>query len=232
MSDLKGNDLKVPISGYIALIFAIIFFSGIIPVIATNSGQGWLNAFDFNGLVGAFGTVVSGGRINDAGDLVLTRVNFIGTGGTGARQGFMFALSLLPAVMLALGVVELVDHFGGLKAAQKLLTPLLRPLMGIPGATGLALISSLQSTDAGASMTKNLRENKLITENERTIFIAFQNTAGAVITNFFASGVAVFTLVQEEFAMIIMASLIVMFFFKVLAANVMRVFVKRFGEEG
>ena len=228
-SDLQDKDLKVPVSGYIALIFAIVFFSGVIPTIATSTGWGWLRALDFNGLVGAFGTVV--GSVNFGGESV-GRVNFVGSGGTGARQGFMFALTLLPAVMLALGTVELADHFGGLKAAQKLLTPLLRPLMGIPGATGLALISSLQSTDAGASMSKALKEAKLITENEKTIFITFQNSAGAVITNFFASGVAIFTLVQDEFALIVIASLVVMFVFKILAANVMRIYVKKFGEEG
>jgi len=228
MSDLN-EDVKVPISGYFALIFAIIFFSGVIPTIATATGWGWLRAFDFNGLVGTFGTVANAVNFNAE---TVSRTTFVGAGGTGARQGFMFALSLLPAVMLALGAVELADHFGGLKAAQKLLTPLLRPLMGIPGATGLALISSLQSTDAGASMTKALKENKFITENEKTIFITFQNTAGAVITNFFASGVAIFILVQEEFAMIVVAALTVMFVLKVFAANIMRLYVKKFGEEG
>ena len=37
------------------------------------------------------------------------------------------------------------------------MTPLLRPLMGIPGICGLALVASLQSTDTGASMTKEPR---------------------------------------------------------------------------
>jgi len=228
MSDLNENG-KVPVSGYIALIFAIIFFSGVVPTIASGTGQGWLRAFDFNGLVGVFGTAAN--AVNFSAETV-TRTTFIGAGGNGARQGFMFALSLLPAVMLALGAVELVDHFGGLKAGQRLLTPLLRPLMGIPGATGLALISSLQSTDAGASMTKALKENKLITENEKTIFVTFQNTAGAGIINFFSSGVAVFILVVEEFAMYITAALVVMFVFKVFAANIMRIYVRKFGEEG
>jgi len=228
MSDLHEN-VKVPISGYIALVFAIFFFSGLIPTIAAATGWAWLRAIDFNALVGTFGTMANAVNFNAE---TVSRTTFVGAGGTGARQGFMFALSLLPAVMLALGTVELVDHYGGLKAAQKLLTPLLRPLMGIPGATGLALISSLQSTDAGASMTKALKENKMITENEKTIFITFQNTAGAAITNFFASGVAIFLLVQDVFPLIVAAALTVMFFFKVFAANIMRVYVKKFGEEG
>ena len=228
MSDLN-EEVKVPVSGYIALIFAIVFFSGIVPTLASATGQGWLRAIDFNALVGTFGTVANAVNFNAE---TVTRTTFVGAGGTGARQGFMFAISLLPAVMLALGAVELADRYGALKAAQKLLTPLLRPLMGISGATGLALISSLQSTDAGASMTKALKENKMITENEKTIFITFQNTAGAVITNFFASGIAIFILVQEEFPLIVVAALTVMFVFKIFAANIMRLYVKKFGEEG
>lgn len=34
------------------------------------------------------------------------------------------------------------------------MTPLLRPILGVPGITGLALITDLQSTDAGAALTK------------------------------------------------------------------------------
>jgi len=46
--------------------------------------------------------------------------------------------------------MKIVEYCGGLKAAQKLLTPILRPIIGIPGICYVALFSSLQSTDAGA----------------------------------------------------------------------------------
>ena len=134
--------------------------------------------------------------------------------------------------MLALGVVELVDHYGGLKAAQKLLTPLIRPLIGIPGITGLSMIAGFQSTDAGASMMKELREKGELTENERTIFGMFQFTAGALITNFLSSGMAVIVLVEPKVPVIILISFIVMFTFKIFAANLMRIYIKKFGEEG
>lgn len=213
------KDLKVPISGYISLVFAIIFFAGILPIIASSTGWSWLNAFDFSKLQGTFGTIAE-------------KFSFRGSGGSGAKDGFIFAITLIPAVMLALGVVELVNHFGGLKAAQKLLTPLLRPLMGVSGITGLALISSLQSTDAGASMTRELREEGKITENERTVFGMFQFTAGATITNFLTSGMAIIALVETAVPLIIFLSFCVMFAFKVIAANMMRLYVKKFGEEG
>lgn len=212
---------KATVGGYIALVFAIVFFSGILPIIVkgiSSVNVSWLNAFDFGVLQGSFGTIGEKAQ------------SFRGSGGSGAKDGFVFALTLVPSVMLALAVVEIVTYFGGLKAAQVLLTPLLRPLMGIPGITGLALISSLQSTDAGASMTRALRDEGEITENERTIFGMFQFTAGATITNFLSSGTAIIVIVDKFIPPIILISFIVMFGFKVLGANIMRFYVRKHGE--
>ncbi|EAX48361.1 nucleoside recognition domain protein [Thermosinus carboxydivorans Nor1] len=205
------QELKVPVAGYLALIFAIIFFSGIFA-----SAKGWISAFDFNVINGKFGTM------KDA-----AKATFTGMGGAGARDGFLFALSLIPSVMLALGIIEVVDHLGGLKAAQKLLTPILRPLLGIPGIAGLALISSLQSTDAGAGMTKALRENGAITEKEKTIFCAFQFSAGGTITNYLSTGAALFSFLTVP----IILPLAVIFVMKVFGANVMRLYLNKFVKE-
>ena len=71
--------------------------------------------------------------------------------------------------MLAIGCLEVLSYYGAIKAAHKLLTPLLRPLLGVPGLTGLALITDLQSTDAGAALTKELYDQELITKKELTI---------------------------------------------------------------
>lgn len=94
------EDFKVPWFGYIALIFAIIFFSGFFA-----KQKDWLAVFDFNTINGQFGVM------KDA-----AKATFSGQGGSGARDGFLFALGLVPAVMLALGVVVVIDHLGGLKA--------------------------------------------------------------------------------------------------------------------
>jgi nucleoside recognition membrane protein YjiH len=130
--------------------------------------------------------------------------------------------------MLALGVVEVVDHLGGLKAAQKLLTPILRPLLGIPGIAGLAMVTSFQSTDAGAGMTKMLRETNCITENEKTVFCAFQFSAGGTLTNYLATGAALFSFLTVP--MII--PLAVCFAFKFFGANLVRIYLNRFEKEG
>ncbi|WP_337995928.1 nucleoside recognition domain-containing protein [Oleispirillum naphthae] len=200
------EDIKVPLSGYIALICAILIFSGIFA-----KQQGWLSVIDFNTLNGHYGAIAATGK-----------ATFRGSGGNGARDGFLFAISLVPAVMLALGIVEVVDHLGGLRAGQKLLTPILRPLMGIPGIAGLALVTSLQSTDAGAGMTKMLREEDFLTEDEKTIFCAFQFSAGGTITNYLSSGAALFGFMTVP----IIVPLALMFILKIFGANLMRMYLR------
>ena len=198
----------VPWTGYVAFVFAIICFSGLLANL-----KGWFTAFDFNTLAGIFGTMKDPAK-----------ATFMGQGGLGARDGFMFALGLVPSVMCALGIVEIIDHLGGLKAAQKLLSPVLRPLMGIPGIAGLAMVTSFQSTDAGAGMTRLLRETDCITEKEKTIFAAFQFSAGGTVTNYLAIGVALFGFITVP----IVVPLAVMFGLKIVGANVMRLYLSLF----
>lgn len=198
---------KVSWVGYVILVFAIIFFSGIFA-----HQKDALAALDFNTIAGKFGTVKAFGA------------TFMGSAGTGARAGFLFSLSLFPVVMLAMGVVEVIDQLGGLKAAQKLLTPLLRPLMGIPGISGLALIASFQSADAGAGMTKMLRENGQITDKERLIFSQFQLSGGGLLTNYLSSGAALFSFLTV--APLVPLAMIIAF--KIIGANMIRFGLNKF----
>lgn len=207
---LKPEGEKVRLSGYISLILAIIFFSGVF-----QNAEGFIRFFDFTNVLGTFGSL--GSLTEGAGTLAS---NFRGTGGAGVRDGWAFALTLTPAVMLALGVVKIVEDLDGLKAAQKLMTPLLKPILGIPGICGLALVASLQSTDTGASMTKELFERGEITEKERVTFTGFQFVAGAVLTNYLSSGAALFPFL--EVPMII--PLVVIIVFKIIATNLVRIY--------
>jgi nucleoside recognition membrane protein YjiH len=204
-------ETQVSISGYVALGLALIIFSGIFA-----SAQGWASVFDFDTLCGKFGTMKD-----------VSKATFAGMGGTGAKDGFLFAFGLLPSVMLAMGIIEVVEHLGGLNAAQKLLSPILRPLLGIPGITGIALVSSLQSTDAGAGMTRVLYDTGEITEKEKLIFSAFQFTAGGTITNYLSSGSALFAF----FTVPMSVPLVVLFVMKIFGANIMRLYVNKFCKE-
>ncbi|HIU63961.1 MAG TPA: hypothetical protein IAB06_02800 [Candidatus Avacidaminococcus intestinavium] len=169
---------RIGIGAYIALAAAVLFFSGLFMKV---DGMKWLSAFDFTTLGGTFGTMKD--PANNT---------FIGAGGVSAKAGFLFSLSLAPTVMLALGALEILTHYGAIKAAHKLLTPLLQPLLGIPGKTGLALITDLQSTDAGAALTKELYDAGEIDLKELTIMGAWQYSGAGMINNYFAIGSALF----------------------------------------
>ncbi|MGL5695652.1 MAG: nucleoside recognition domain-containing protein, partial [Plesiomonas shigelloides] len=163
MSTPTDQNKPVRWGAYVALAFALIFFSG------AMKSTGWQGVFDFTTLNGTFGKLVSG--VKQTGDAITTSTSTLrGAGGDGAMEGFLFAFGLIPTVMFALGVINVLEHYGALDAARKLLSPLLRPLMGISGNTGLAMIGSLQSTDVGASLTRALADDKQITEREKDVF--------------------------------------------------------------
>ena len=239
--------LKRMITGSIGLVFIIVFFSGLFAA----PEWGALRALDFNTILGTFGragvarvvnialpeTVAVTTPEDAAEDARAVSVNlagpvtfndFRGTGGAGARDGFMFALTLFPAIILALGCVKVVEFMGALDVAELLLRPLLKPLMGIPGTTGIALIASLQSTDAGASVTKQLADNKMLTKKETLIFTAFQFSAGAPIANYFASGAALFPFLGGTAIMVPFGMMLV---FKVFGANLLRIFLVGYKDE-
>ncbi len=221
MSDLNNKGRKVTIGSFIALAFAVVFFSGLLK------SNEWYGVFDFTTLNGSFGKVVYDVKETTEGVEAAT-TSLRGKGGSGARDGFIFAFTLIPTVMFALGVINVLEHYGALDAARKLLSPLLRPLMGIPGSSGLALIASLQSTDAGAAMTRQLKDEKRLTKRETDIFTMFQFTAGATIVNFFSSGAVLFTLTLADGSPAVTSSIglaiVIMFVFKFIGANLFRIY--------
>ncbi|MEA5720456.1 hypothetical protein ONQ97_27640, partial [Salmonella enterica subsp. enterica serovar Virginia] len=57
----------------------------------------------------------------------------------------LFALELAPSVILSLGIIAITDGLGGLRAAQQLMTPILKPLLGNQLAKLEPVVSVLQS---------------------------------------------------------------------------------------
>ncbi|MCS2147592.1 nucleoside recognition domain-containing protein [Scandinavium manionii] len=198
---------KVTWVGYLSFFITIIFFSGLF-----GKSTEWWRVFDFTVLNGSFG------QVNTAGDTV---VSFRGTGGTGAKDGFLFALELAPSVILSLGIISITEGLGGLRAAQQLMTPILRPLLGIPGICSLALIANLQNTDAAAGMTKELAAEGVINEQERAVFAMFQTSGSALLTNYFSSGAALFAFLSVPVIM----PLAVVLVFKFVGANMLRLWI-------
>ncbi len=191
----------VPWTGYPALFLVCCIFSGWFAHI-----DEWYGFLDFSTFLGSFGTV--------------GEATFVGVGGTGARHAFLYVLSLAPGVMLALGIVAVAEYYGALLAADRLLNPLLRPGLGIPGAAGLALIASLQSTDAGAAMTHDLKDKKRLSEKELTIFATFQFSSGGSVVNYITTGIALFPFLPVSF----LKPLAVILICKIVGANLMRLY--------
>ncbi len=172
------EEKKVGVGAFIALALAVTLFSGVFYKMP--EAQKWLGAFDFTTLIGHYGTVAG------------SKSTFVGAGGDSARAGFLFALSLFPGVMLALGLIEVLAHYGALRAAQILMTPLLRPLLGVPGYTGLALVTDLQSTDGGAALTRTLYDEGRITKKNLVTICAWQYAGAGCINNYYSTVSALF----------------------------------------
>ncbi len=194
---------KKSITGWISLFILMIMFSGLLKDHET------LRAFDFSYLLGKFGTITD-------------KVNFTGKGGDGTRQGFLVALTLAPSLMLSSGLITVAQELGALEAASKFFSPILRPLMGIPGSAGLAFVSSFTSSDVGAIMTRELYEDKYITEEERAIFVAYQYASSGVVTNTISAGGPLLGISLLPLGGIIM----IQFLMKIVGANLVRFIVK------
>ncbi|SHH50532.1 hypothetical protein SAMN02745245_01483 [Anaerosphaera aminiphila DSM 21120] len=204
MSEKDEKKFKVTWQGWVSLFILILMFSGIF-----GNVDGPLKALDLNNLIGSFGVIGGDG------------VNFMGANGSGARDGFLFGLSIIPTTALSVGLIDVVDHLGGLKAAEKLFTPILRPLLGIPGIAGLAFVSSFTSSDVGAVMTKQLVEDGSMTDDERTIFVAYQYQASAVVLNVISTQAPLLPIVVFPIGAIILF----LWVCKVVGANIVRIYI-------
>lgn len=210
MKELHKNEQeeKITLKGWLSLLFLIILFSGIF-----QGADGPLAAFDFSNLCGSFGEIANG-------------LNFQGQGGTGAKEGFLFALTLIPTVCLAVGFVDTVEHLGALKAAAKLFNPILRPILGIPGVAGVAFVSSFTSSDVAAFMTRELYERGRMTDEERAIFVAYQYAGSAVVLNTINTQAPLLPLILLAIGPVILIEV----FCKLLGANLMRLYIMFVGK--
>lgn len=201
-----GNEapekIHVGIQAWISLIVLILMVSGIF-----KSFDGPLAAIDFTNLTGSFGKISE-------------NLTFLGKEGSGAKDGFLQALNIAPVVILFCGIMDVCQEFGALEASSILFQPVLKPLMGIPGSTGLALVGSFTSVDVGAVMTKELREENKITDEELTVFVAYQNAGSAIITNLLTTGASLMAVIPYSFGFMFVLCM----FCKIFGANLMRIF--------
>ena len=196
----EKEKIKVSPQGWLALVIMLCMFSGFF---ANMEGPlQFLRVLDLNTLIGSFGTI---------GD---TGANFMGSGGAGARDGFMFALSLAPGCIFSMGLIEVFSKMGVMEAFQKVFTPILRPLLGLPGSCGLAFVNSLNGSDIAAVLTKELYDN---------VFVSFMYPGSAPIGNMISTQAAVLPI-----AVMAMGPMILLVIFcKLVGANIVRLIVMR-----
>ena len=198
---------RVGFKGWFALTFLVCLFSGIF-----NEAEGPLKALDILNLTGVFGRIST----TSTG----AAVNFQGIAGTGAKAGFLVALGLIPGICLAVAFVGIAEEMGAMKAAQKVFNPLLKPLMGLNGDCGVALVASLNSSDVGSVMTRQLYEDRKITDTQRTIFIAYQYPGSALVFNVINSCGVILPIIPISLGL----SIVVLFVVKVIGANIVRLY--------
>lgn len=201
---------RVTVKNWIALIFLVVILSGIF-----QRSTGPLQVLDFTNLSGKFGVI---------GD---TGANFIGKGGSGAKDGFMAGLNLIPAVMFFCGLLNVFQELGAFEAASIVFNPILKPLMGIPGTAGVAFISSFTGSDVAAVMTRELVDNGEMTDEERTIFTSYQYAGSAVINNTITGGAPLLAISPIALGPII----VIQFVCKVIGANIVRIVLKVSGKK-
>jgi len=225
MNKQESKDKKAEIQGWIALVVLIVLLSGIF-----QNNKTFLKAFDYTNLSGAFGTIsVPNIQINedgkiklkDDGTIATTNYTFQGKGGTGAREGILVALSLMPLVSFAFGLIQLAQNMGAMKVAERAFRYILKPLYGIPGICGIAYVASFTSSDVGALMTRKMFEDGSITNDERTIFIAYQYPGTAVIGNTISTQAALLPCIALSTGPVIL----VLWLCKTIGANLVRVII-------
>lgn len=197
----KQNNEKIGIVAWLSLIVLILILSG-----AFRTAEGPIKVLDFTNLCGSFG------KIGDTG------ANLIGKGGTGAKDGFMAGFNLIPSVMFFCGLLGVFEQLGAFKASDILFRPLLKPLLGIPGKCGIAFISSFTGSDVAAVMTKELYEEGSITDDERTVFVAYQYAGSACINNTITGGAPLVAICPVAIG----PCILIMVFCKLVGANIMR----------
>lgn len=192
---------KLGVGAYIALVICILMFSGIF-----KDSETVLKGVDFNNWLGAFGKI--GG----------TTGNFLGSGGTGARHGLLLSMSVAPAVFLAMGLMECFIHFGAIDAAGKLLSFILRPIMGVPGYMAIPMMASLTSSDAGASLNRTFHDEGLLTDRERDIMTMWLLCAAGLLTNY----ITAYSFLSDIITVPFFFPFVLVLLMKFLTANVVR----------
>lgn len=176
-SEGKFNTSKLPWYSYFILLMGIIIFSGIFD--GPNSP---IQALGFTNLLGEFGSM---GVADDVSGSITFARDFKGMGGFGIKDGFLLGLTVAPSMILAFAFIQILTDFGGIQAAEKLFSKLTRPLLGLPGASSLVVVSNLTTVDSSAVLTRELYEQGSLNYKELVILNVFLFSAPSTVVNYY-----------------------------------------------
>lgn len=200
-NEKKGTMPKKSIFlGILSLVMILVMFSGMFM-----NNEGFLKSFDLMNLTGSWGKIKEGG-------------NFMGSGGSGARDGFMVTIGMIPTICLAMFFLNLAERWGAYEVAGKIFKPLMKPLFGLPGEVAVPFSASFTSSDIAAVATKQMYENGLLSEKQRSIFVMYQYTSSAIVMNILYCMTAPMEISGIAFTTVFL----VCFICKILAANFVR----------
>lgn len=214
----KSIKKKLPWYSYLILLLGIVIFSGILD--GPNSP---ITALGFNNVLGEFGVM---GKVdgNAAESGVSFARNFQGMGGFGVKDGFLLGLSVAPSMILAFALIEILTDFGGIEAAEKLLSVVTRPLLGLPGASALPVVANLTTVDSSAVLTRELYDAKTLTYKELIILNVFIFSAPSTVVNWYMFPGQLRSYIEKPF----MLGLVVVLILKFVGVFICRLYLKLF----
>ena len=202
---------QAPWHGYVALFLILVSLTGVF-----RNSNTILSAIDYQNMLGQFGTIAESDEI--AG--VAVAGNFQGTGGYGVRDGFLLGFAIAPAIILVYGMIKLYEDLKGPQAAEIIFNPILKPLMGLPGAAALPVISALTSGDAAIGIAKDLYLEGVLSRQQQIILTTFIFSAAAILVN-----LPIFiTPVESYLTVSVSVILVVILVMKLIAVNLLRLY--------
>ena len=129
--------------------------------------------------------------------------------------------------MLFCGLMSVFKAFGAFDAAEILFKPILRPLLGIPGKAGIAFVSSFTGSDVAAVLTRELYEEGELSDDERTVFVAYQYAASACINNTVTGGAPLVAISPIGLGPVLLVEI----FCKLVGANIVRIIIRLRGKK-
>lgn len=184
------------------VVFCVLFF---------GSGESGIGIPNFVDLTGSFGRMHT---------LDGYKGIFSLDGAEGAKAGFIFAVSIVPAVMLGCGVLRLMEYLGTSRLLEEILRVPIAFMTGLPKESSMPLVMSMHSSDIGAYKTLELKQAGAMTSAQAEAAAMWQFSGSGIFINMFTNGLPLIPYLTVNLAWIILLVL----FVKTLGANIYRMY--------